>query len=71
MLNTFLVVMLDRCFDVHCKHLNSDISCADPGIFVRGCPGQSDKKNSDVFFCFFFVVLNLFYSSQMVNFKEI
>ena len=25
-------------------------SCADPGIFVRGDPGQSDKKSSDVFF---------------------
>ena len=25
--------------------------CADPGIFVRGGPGQSDKKSSDnVFF---------------------
>ena len=45
-------------------------SCADPGIFVRGGPGQSDKKSSDVFFCFF-LVLSLFYRSQMVNFKEI
>ena len=26
--------------------------CADPGIFVRGGPGQSDKKSSDVFFYF-------------------
>ena len=26
-------------------------ACADPGIFVRGGPGQSDKKSSDVF-CF-------------------
>ena len=25
------------------------MSCADPGIFVRGGPGQSDKKSSDVF----------------------
>ena len=33
--------------------------------------GQSDKKSSDnVFFSFFFLVLSLFYSSQMVNFKE-
>ena len=31
-----------------------------------GGPGQSDKKNSDVFFS----VLSLFYRSQMVNFKE-
>ena len=43
--------------------------CADPGIFVRGGPGQSDKKSSDVFF--FFLVLSLFYRSQTVNFKEI
>ena len=44
--------------------------CADPGIFVRGGPGQSDKKRSDKVF-FFFLVLNLFYRSQKVNFKEI
>ena len=46
----------------------SYFSCVDPGIFVRGCPGQSDKKSSDVFFCFCF--FSLFYRSQMVNFKE-
>ena len=51
-------------------------SCADPGIFVRGGPGQSDKKSSDnvfflFFFFFFFLVLSLFFRSQMVNFKEI
>ena len=28
-------------------------SCADPGIFVRGGPGQSDKKSSDNVFFFF------------------
>ena len=28
-------------------------SYADPGIFVRGGPGQSDKKSSDVFLFFF------------------
>ena len=39
-------------------------------FFVRGGPGQSDKKSSDVFLGFFFV-LSLFYQSQMVNFKEI
>ena len=51
-----------------------EFTCADPGIFVRGGggPGQSNKKSSDnVFFCFFFLVLSLFYRSQMVNFKEI
>ena len=37
-----------------------------------GVPGQSDKKSSDVFFVLFlFLVLSLFYRSQMVNFKEI
>ena len=38
-----------------------------------GGPGQSDEKKSyDVlFFLFFFLVLSLFYRSQMVNFKEI
>ena len=25
-------------------------ACTDPGIFVRGGPGQSDKKSTDVFF---------------------
>ena len=35
-----------------------------------GGPGQSDKKSSDVFFCFF-LGLSLFHRSQMVNFKEI
>ena len=54
-------------------------ACADPGIFVRGVPGQSNKKSSDVLvffvvflfvFCFF-LVLSLFYRSQIVNFKEI
>ena len=29
-------------------------TCADPGIFVRGCPGQADKKSSDNVFFFFF-----------------
>ena len=47
------------------------MTCADPGIFVSGGPGQSDKKAQTT--CFFFVclVLSLFYSSQMVNFKKI
>ena len=49
-------------------------TCTDPGIFIRGGPGQSYKKSSDnvFFFSFFnFLVLSLFYRSQMVNFKEI
>ena len=50
--------------------------CADPGIFIRGGgggggggegPGQSDKKALTMTF----LVLSLFYRSQMVNFKEI
>ena len=41
-----------------------ELPCADPGIFVRGGPCQSDQKS-------FFLVLSLFYRSQMVNFKEI
>ena len=50
-------------------------ACADPGNFVRGGgggggPGQSDQKSSDKTL-FFFLVLSLFYRSQMVNFKEI
>ena len=39
-------------------NVRMNITCADPGIFVRGGgggPGQSDKKSSDnVFFFFFF-----------------
>ena len=47
-------------------------ACADPGIFVRGGPGQPDiKKALTVFFFCFFLVLSLFYRSQMVNFKDI
>ena len=34
-------------------------------------PGQSDKKSSDNVFFFLFLVLSLFYRSQMVKFKEI
>ena len=33
--------------------------CADPGIFVRGGPGQSDKKSSDN-------VLFIFFSPQLI-----
>ena len=35
-----------------------------------GGPGQADKLKL-FFFLFFFLVLSLFYRSQMVNFKEI
>ena len=57
-------------------NVRMNITCADPGIFVRGGgggggPGQSDKKSSDnVFFFVFFFVLSLFFRSQMVSFKE-
>ena len=36
-----------------------------------GGPGQSDIKKALTFFFAFFVVLSLFYRSQMVNFKAI
>ena len=50
----------------------SVLACADPGIFVRGGPGQSDKnKLWQRFFFFFFSVLSIFYRSQLVKFKEI
>ena len=44
-----------------------NITCADPGIFVRGGgPGQSDKKSSEnVFFFFFFFFLSSAYSSEV------
>ena len=45
-------------------------ACVDPGIFVRGGPGQSDKKKLCPFF-FFFLVLSLFYRNQIINFIEI
>ena len=38
--------------------------------FRHGGPGQSDKKKANVFFVLF-LVLSLFYRSQMVNFEEI
>ena len=52
-----------------------NITCADPGIFVRGGGVQVNltKKAQTFFFCFFlfcFFVLSLFFRSQMVNFKE-
>ena len=30
------------------------LACTDPGIFVRGGPGQCDKKTLTFFFFFFF-----------------
>ena len=47
------------------------MTCADPGIFVRGgVQVKLTKKALTTFFFFFFLVLSLFYKSQMVNFKE-
>ena len=39
---------------------------ADPGIFVRGAPGQSDKKSSDNVFFFFFAFYIYIYSPQLI-----
>ena len=38
------------------------VTCADPEIFVRGRPGQSDKKSSDNVFYFLF----FFFSPQLI-----
>ena len=46
----------------------------DPGIFANGVQVSLTKKALTfvvVFFVIFFLVLSLFYRSQMVNFKEI
>ena len=49
----------------HClkSHVGAQLclrSCADPGIYVRGGPEQSDKKALTKFFLFYFLVLSLF-----------
>ena len=52
---------------------NYYLSCADPGIFVRGGGGvqvSPTKKALTTYLFLFFLVLSLFYRSQMVNFKE-
>ena len=54
-------------FEYHTVPCAPCFPCADPGFFVRG-PGQSDKKSPDN--VVFFLVLSLFYWSQMVNFEE-
>ena len=51
------------------------LPCADPGIFVRGggvYVNRTKKALTTLFWFFFsfFLVLSLFYRSQMVNFKE-
>ena len=58
------------------NHLNETVLLstqniwADPGIFVRGSQSVRQKKLTFFLFCFF-LVLSLFYRSQLVNFKEI
>ena len=47
-------------------HLHARIQEVSSGVGVDG-PGQSDEKRSDFFV---FLVLSLFFRSQMVNFKE-
>ena len=45
-------------------NVRMNITCADPGIFVRGGgPGQSDKKSSDKGFFFFFF---FFFCPQLI-----
>ena len=50
---TFLLLIKDipSLFQVNISH--EELTCADPGIFVRGGPGQSDKKALTTFFFFF------------------
>ena len=45
--------------------------CADPGIFVIGGGGVQVSLTKKALTFFVFLVLSLFYRSQMVNFKEI
>ena len=40
------------------------MTCADPGIFVSGGPGQSDKKDLTTFF--FFVFVFFLFSPQLI-----
>ena len=46
--------------------MSIQMACADPGIFVRGVQVNLTKK----LWQRFFLVLSLFYRSQMVKFKE-
>ena len=48
---------------------SDSLTCADPGIFVRGVHVSLTKKSSDKFV--FLLVPSLFYRCQMINFKEI
>ena len=53
-------------FEHHAILCTPCFPCTDPGFFVRGDPGKSDKKALTTFF----LVLSLVYLSQMVNFEE-
>ena len=55
-------------FEHHAIPCTPCFPCADPGFFVNGGPGHSiwQKKSPDNVF----LVLSLFYWSQMVNFEE-
>ena len=46
--------MYNRAISVTHNIIGRNKSCADPEIFVRGGPGQSDKKALTTFFFFFF-----------------
>ena len=49
-----IIIDFAKAFDkVHTGGFYTNGTCADPGIFVRGGPGQCDKKSSDNVFFFF------------------
>ena len=51
-------------------NVRMNITCADPGIFVRGGVQVNLTKIGLTTFFFFFFVLSLFFRNQMVNFKD-
>ena len=55
-------------FEHHAIPCTPCFPCADPGFFVRG--GVWDNLTKKALTTFFFLVLSLFYWSQMVNFEE-
>ena len=60
------MLVFAQLFEHHAIPCTPCFPCADPA-FSSGGPGQSDRKRPDNVF---FLVLRLFYRSQMVNFEE-